>query len=581
MVERTSHQTPLPLDPEEIATPGKIHHWDHLKSVVEKIPDYDPNIPIVLMIGGDCPRATETMEVIPSADGGPYGKRTRLGWCIIGPIASCSEAKFVHSNYTNLRGSIPVKDVTTGKIASHTFACKDTTQDVYTNMLGHMYQEDFNEVDGEKEGLSVEDRRFIQIMERGISIKDGHYQLPLPLRNENLKLPNNRFQAYSRLSSLKRKMLADDKFRTAYNDTIQGMLSSSYARKATTEREADGKVWYVPHFGISNEKKAKLRVVFDFSCKFKGRCLNNELIQGPNLANLMIGVILRFRKEPVAYMADIEAMYHQVAVPEEYRSLLRFLYWPDGDLDAEPEDYEMCVHSFGAVSSGSCANYALQRTADDNETKLGSEAANTLRRDFYVDDNLKSLETVLKAAEVFEATRKMCAAGGFRLTKFVSNSPELTETVPSECRASSLVDLSMSKQQIPLERALGVFWSVEQDTLQFRIVLQDKPLTRRGVLATVASVHDPTGVAGPFLLPGRKVLQLITKERGDWDDELPPALRVEWEKWRLELPLLENIKIQRCYKPSDFDSVASSLHSFSDASDYGYFSGYGQVTGCS
>ena len=78
----------------------------------------------------------------------------------------------------------------------------------------------------------------------------------------------------------------------------------------------------------------------------------------------MIGVILRFRKEPVAYMADIEAMYHQVTVPEEYRSLLRFLYWPDGDLDAEPEDYEMCVHSFGAVSSGSCANYALQRTAD-------------------------------------------------------------------------------------------------------------------------------------------------------------------------------------------------------------------------
>ena len=84
----------------------------------------------------------------------------------------------------------------------------------------------------------------------------------------------------------------------------------------------------------------------------------------------------------------------------------------------------------------------------------------------------------------------------------------------------------MSKQQIPLEPALGVFWSVEQDTLQFRIVLQDKPLTRRGVLATVASVHDPTGVAGPFLLPGRKVLQLITKEKGDWDDDLPPQLCV-------------------------------------------------------
>ena len=90
--------------------------------------------------------------------------------------------------YSNLRGRIPVKDVATGKIASHTFACKDTTQDFYT-MLNHMYEEDINEVDSEKEGLSVEIQRFIQIMERGFSIKDGHYQLLLPLRNENLKLP--------------------------------------------------------------------------------------------------------------------------------------------------------------------------------------------------------------------------------------------------------------------------------------------------------------------------------------------------------------------------------------------------------
>jgi hypothetical protein len=95
-------------------------------------------------------------------------------------------------------------------------------------------------------------------------------------------------------------------------------------------------------------------------------------------------------------------------------------------------------------------------------------------------------------------------------------------------------------------------------------------MTRRGVLATIGSVHDPTGVAGPFLLPGRRVLQMITKQKGDWDDPLTPELKSAWEKWRSELHHLEQIKIQRCYKTSGFETVSASLHSFSDACDYGY-----------
>ena len=70
----------------------------------------------------------------------------------------------------------------------------------------------------------------------------------------------------------------------------------------------------------------------------------------------------------------------------------------------------------------------------------------------------------------------MCAAKGFNLTKFVSNSSELAALVPSECLASTLVDLNMSKQTIPLERALGVFWCIEDDTLQFRIT--NKPINQ-------------------------------------------------------------------------------------------------------
>jgi hypothetical protein len=73
-----------------------------------------------------------------------------------------------------------------------------------------------------------------------------------------------------------------------------------------------------------------------------------------------------------------------------------------------------------------------------------------------------------------------------------------------------------------------------------------------------------------FILPGRKVFQKVTHEGGSWKDELSPVHRAEWEKWRLELCALKDVKVRRCFKPPNFEVVTAELHSFSDASDYGY-----------
>ena len=41
----------------------------------------------------------------------------------------------------------------------------------------------------------------------------------------------------------------------------------------------------------------------------------------------------------MAFMCDIETMFHQVKVSEELRDLLRFLWREDGDLTKEPKEY--------------------------------------------------------------------------------------------------------------------------------------------------------------------------------------------------------------------------------------------------
>ena len=74
-------------------------------------------------------------------------------------------------------------------------------------------------------------------------------------------------------------------------------------------------------------KPGKIRIVFDATAKFKGTSLNENLIHGPNLANEIIEVLFRFRKEQVAIAADVQEMFHQVKVPEEDRDSLRFLWF--------------------------------------------------------------------------------------------------------------------------------------------------------------------------------------------------------------------------------------------------------------
>ena len=93
--------------------------------------------------------------------------------------------------------------------------------------------------------------------------------------------------------------------------------------------------------------------------------------------------------EPVAFMANILAMYYQVNVPESQRSYLRYLWWKEGDINSEIVDHEMCVHLFGAVSSPSSSNYALKRTAFDNNSSFGVDASETVMESFYIDDLLK------------------------------------------------------------------------------------------------------------------------------------------------------------------------------------------------
>ena len=172
---------------------------------------------------------------------------------------------------------------------------------------------------------------------------------------------------------------------------------------------------------INVNKPGKVRVVFDCASTYDSISLNSQLLQGPNLLNNLVGVLIRFRQEQLALAADIEAMFHQVRVHERDCDALRFLWWPNGDLDAQPSCYRMQVHLFGATSSQSCAAHALKRTADDHANLFKPEVLETIHRNFYVDDCLKSVPSEKEAVKFALDLRSLLEMGGFKLTQWLSN----------------------------------------------------------------------------------------------------------------------------------------------------------------
>ena len=94
------------------------------------------------------------------------------------------------------------------------------------------------------------------------------------------------------------------------------MLEMGSARKVKTEGQA-GNTWYIPNHGVSlPAKPAEIRVVVYCSADLGGTLLKKQLIAETHSTNQLIGVLTRFRKEHVAYMADIKAIFASVFMVE-------------------------------------------------------------------------------------------------------------------------------------------------------------------------------------------------------------------------------------------------------------------------
>ena len=558
----------IPAKRSQIPKGEVLRKWPHLAPIADELMPYNPAIEVSLLIGNNCARAIRPREVVCGGEDDPYAVKSLLGWGVVGTV--CQDA------------SVPAKDRICNKIHStenyQHFAFTNKAKEVFTtDKVIKALERDFTDISAKGEPYSVEEKQFLDILEKGIRKReDGHYEMPLPMKSRQSSLPNNKPLVIKRWNQLRARFQKNPKFFDDYQEFMKDVISNHAEIVPEEELRTQQRVNYIPHTGVYHPRKPdKIRVVFDCSASYQGVSLNDHLLQGPNLMNSLVGVLCRFRKEAVAFAVDVQSMFHQFFVAQEDRDLLRFLWWKNGDPRKEVVEYRMKVHLFGAASSPGVATFGLRQAADDGEDDFGTEAADFIRKDFYVDDGLRSEPSSAAAIQLLKGSQEICAKAGLKLHKIVSNKREVLKAFPADERAKDIQNLDLDKDPLSLERVLGVVWRVENDVFNFIVEIKDRPFTRRGVLSTVSAFYDPCGFLGPVMLKGKQILQELCRSKLDWDTPMPDELCNQWQKWLNDVRELENLQIARCYKPENLGRVKQlELHHFSDASQ----DGYGQCT---
>lgn len=344
-----------------------------------------------------------------------------------------------------------------------------------------VFEADLTEKTGEDVSISQEDIKFLAKLKEGIKQKpNGHYEMPLPFKEERPSLPNNKACAEHRLKCLEKRLRKDQQYHNDYVAFMEDMIARGDAERVP-ELEIDNQtIWYIPHHVVYHpQKPGKICIVFDCSAKFGNTSLNKHLLTGPDLTNTHVGVLYRFRKGQVAIMCDVERMFHQFHVAPRDQDYLRFLWWEGGNMGAPPSAFRMKVHLFGAALSPGCANFGLKHLAAEGADKFSEATVKFIQRNFYVDDGLASVDSEAEAIQLVREARDLCSSGRLRLHKFITNNKKVLATIPKQECAEGATDLDMALGEQKIERALGVQWCISSDKFQFRVVVKEHPFTIR------------------------------------------------------------------------------------------------------
>ena len=161
--------------------------------------------------------------------------------------------------------------------------------------------------------------------------------------------------------------------------------------------------------------------------------MNDALMVGATIQDVLLSKITRFRFHPIALSTDIAKMYRQMGLQEPDRNFHRILWRND---PSEPMQHlRMKRVTYGVSSSSFHAIRCLFEVANRNTNPT---VEHCLRHCFYVDDFLGGANS---EDEAHQLVKDRCSELGnyyqFPLRKWSSNSVRVIQQLPSDLRERS------------------------------------------------------------------------------------------------------------------------------------------------
>ena len=513
--------------------------WPHLVGI--DFPALEGRRSVDLLIGSDHPELTLALEEKVGKPGEPVARRTPLGWTCVGsfgPPTDCGVVSYAQAYCSGIRMDEELKKLWD------------------SDVLEPQPKSDLNTPD---EKLALEKA------EGSMKCLDERYEVGIPWKKEAPSLPDNKDSAEKRLHNLEKSLKRKPEVAERYREVFADNLSKGYIEEVTPER-LPNLGWYLPHFGVVREDRqtTKVRVVYDAAAKYRGKCLNDEMFAGPKLQLDILDILIAFRRGAIALVGDIKEMFCQVAMAESDQKYHRIL-WRDLDETVDIKVYEAKRLIFGDRSSPFLAQLVIRVHAKKHESEYPL-AADVCSRFIYMDDAMRSLDSVELVKELREQLTKLLASAGFVIRKWCSNSAEVMSEIPEGDKASGI---QLDESELPSIKALGVRWNAESDTFgYYRSDAQLEIATKRNLLSVIARLFDPLQLLAPFIIKAKFLLQQAWMAGLEWDEEFPAAMGNQAKEWVRELTLVEEFEVPRClHKGSPQET---SLHTFADASKLAY-----------
>ena len=132
-----------------------------------------------------------------------------------------------------------------------------------------------------------------------------------------------------------------------------------------------------------------------------------------------------------------------------------------------------------------------------------------------MNDYIQSHDTVTNATKTVLQTIQSLQEGGFRLTKFVSNEPDVLKNIQTH-------DFEENSEIV---RVLGQKWNLKSDTLIMKLVTDfstdPTEYTQRKIFSLVCLIFDPLGILSLLTIRFKILLQEFWKLGKKWDEQLP------------------------------------------------------------